>query len=77
MVKNTFFCYLTKEYYVPVPPSSTLILQTSIILHSATSRETVIIDNDLIILWKTLKQAFSNTGTFPNTVLLQYPIEDT
>ena len=48
MVKTISFCYLTpcsllkKNTYVPVPLSSTLILHTSIILYSATFRETVI-----------------------------------
>jgi hypothetical protein len=51
MVKKYFFLLPnalqpgTKKYYVPFPPSSTLILQTSIILHSATFRETVIVAN--------------------------------
>jgi hypothetical protein len=55
MVKKMHFFLLpnavepdTKEYYVPVTPSSTLILRTSIILNDATFRETVIVANWII-----------------------------
>ena len=58
----------TKEYYEPVPSSSTLILRTSIILHSATFRETVIVANWIIYIKIDFEPRVLKQGHFSKTL---------